>query len=205
MDVINKIVNRLLKNNNKVVSNTDYQSISNEELSSELVNRISSSDYMVIFLSSNYSKWQEYETYIGLEKYLSKRDITIIPVLLDKVAPNRNFENTCIWGQLFNELKARMILVEFKNYDKTEIGKDEVNQIRNYLTESMGKLAILVCSKLPNEAAHIKRNSIFSEDGKIILFITKKELEEMIYIKERGEEPEDLIMDLIKCFYLQHE
>lgn len=123
----------------------------------------------------------------------------------DAVFPNRNFENTCIWGQLYNELKARMILVEFKNYDKTEIGKDEVNQVRNYLTEPMGKLAILVCSKLPNEAAHIKRNSIFSEDGKIILFITKKELEEMIYIKERGEDPTDLIMDSIECFYLQHE
>ncbi len=123
----------------------------------------------------------------------------------DAVFPNRNFENTCIWGQLFNELKARMILVEFKNYDKTEIGKDEVNQTRNYLTEPMGKLAIMVCSKRPNGAAHIKRNSIFSEEGKIVLFITKKELEEMIYIKERGEDPADLIMDLIECFYLQHE
>lgn len=123
----------------------------------------------------------------------------------DTVFPNRNFENTCIWGQLYNELKARMILVEFKNYDKTEIGKSEVNQTRNYLTDPMGKLAIMVCSKLPNGAAHIKRNTIFSEEGKIILFITKNELEEMIYIKERGEEPADLIMDLIECFYLQHE
>lgn len=123
----------------------------------------------------------------------------------DAVFPNRNFENTCIWGQLFNELKARLILVEFKNYDKTEIGKNEVNQTRNYLTEPMGRLAIMVCSKLPNDAAHIKRNSIFSEEKKIILFITKKELEEMIYIKERGEDPSDLIMDLIECFYLQHE
>lgn len=123
----------------------------------------------------------------------------------DAVFPNRNFQNTCIWGQLFNELKARMILVEFKNYNKTEVGKDEVNQTRNYLTEPMGKLAIMVCSKIPNKAAHIKRNSIFSAEGKIILFITKKELEEMIYIKERGEDPADLIMDLIECFYLQHE
>jgi len=123
----------------------------------------------------------------------------------DAVFPNRNFENTCIWGNLYNELKARMILIEFKNYDKIDIGKDEVNQTRNYLTEPMGKLAIIVCDKLPNESAHIKRNSIFSEEGKIILFITKKELEEMIYIKERGEDPADLVMDLIECFYLQHE
>ena len=69
----------------------------------------------------------------------------------------------------------------------------------------MGKLAIIVCSKLPNEAAHIKRNTIFSGEGKVILFITKDELEEMIYIKERGEDPADLIIDLVEYFYLQHE
>ena len=27
-----------------------------------------------------------------------------------------------------------MVLVEFKNYDSEEVGKDEVNQTRNYLT-----------------------------------------------------------------------
>lgn len=123
----------------------------------------------------------------------------------DAVYPNRNFDTNCIWGQLYNELKVRMILIEFKNYDKSGIGKDEVNQTRNYLTDPMGKLAIMVCSKLPNEAAHIKRNTVFSVEGKVILFITKDELEEMIYIKERGEDPADLIIDLVEYFYLQHE
>ena len=123
----------------------------------------------------------------------------------DAVFPNRNNNNNCTWAQIFNDLGARMILIEFKNYHLTEIGKDEVNQTRNYLTKPMGRLAIMVCNKMPNEAAHIKRNSIFSEEGKVILFLTKNELEEMIYIKERGEDPADLIIDLIECFYLQHE
>lgn len=51
----------------------------------------------------------------------------------------------------------------------------------------------------------IKRNTIFSEEGKVILFITKDKLEEMLYIKERGDDPGDLIMDEIEWFYLQHE
>ncbi len=84
-DIIKKIMDVLLKNNIKL-SNIDNHVTYNEDLSLELENKISSSDYMVVFMSSNYSKWQEYETYIGFEKYLSKRDITIIPVLLDKVA-----------------------------------------------------------------------------------------------------------------------
>lgn len=63
----------------------------------------------------------------------------------------------------------------------------------------------MVCSKRPAGSAHSKRNSIYSEDGKVILFLSKEHLIEMLYIKERGEDPSDLIMDLVEEFYLQHE
>lgn len=98
-----------------------------------------------------------------------------------------------------------MILFEFKNYDKEEIGKEETNQVRNYLTGPMGRLGVICCNRLPNEAAHIKRNSIFSDDKKVILFLTVTHLEEMLFIKERGEDPSDLLMDMVERFYLQHE
>lgn len=123
----------------------------------------------------------------------------------DAVFPNRNIEINNNWGQLYKELHARMILFEFKNYEREEIGKDETNQTRNYMKKTMGKLGILCCNRKPNEAAHIKRNSIFNEEEKVILFITIDHLKEMILIKERGEDPSDLIMDLVEEFYLQHE
>lgn len=123
----------------------------------------------------------------------------------DAVFPNRNMDEPNYWGHLFRELGARMVLFEFKNYDTEEIGKDETNQTRNYLTAPMGKLAIMCCNREPNHAAHIKRNTIFSEDGKVILFVTREQLIEMLFIKERGEDPSDLIMDLVERFYLQHE
>lgn len=123
----------------------------------------------------------------------------------DAVFPNRNIKARNNWGHLFRELGARLILFEFKNYDAEEIGKAETNQTRNYLTPPMGKLAIMCCNRQPNHAAHVKRNSIFSEDGKVILFVTTKQLVEMLFIKERGEDPSDLVMDLIERFYLQHE
>jgi len=72
----------------------------------------------------------------------------------DAIFPNRNFDTVNNWGKLYNELDARFVLVEFKNYDNDEIGKDEVNQTRNYMTHTMGKLALLCCSKTPNEQAH---------------------------------------------------
>lgn len=123
----------------------------------------------------------------------------------DAVFPNRNLDSPNNWGDIYKELAARLVLFEFKNYDVEEIGKDETNQTRNYLTKPMGKLAIMCCNRTPNESAHIKRNTIYSEEGKVILFVTTQQLIEMLFIKERGEDPSDLIIDMIERFYLQHE
>lgn len=123
----------------------------------------------------------------------------------DAIFPNRDDSHLNNWSRLHRELHARMVLVEFKNYDAEDVGKDEVNQTRNYLTKPMGKLALLCSRRLPDRSAHIKRNTIFSEDGKVILFVTVDHLKEMLFIKERGEDPSDLIMDLVERFYVQHE
>lgn len=123
----------------------------------------------------------------------------------DAVLPNRNFGQDNNWGMLLRELNARMILFEFKNYDLTEIGHEEVIQTDNYLTEPMGRLAVMICNKRPNNGAHIQRNTLYSRHGKVILFLTNDHLKEMLFIKERGEDPSDLIVDLVEKFYLQHE
>lgn len=128
----------------------------------------------------------------------------------DAIFPNRNIvvndqPNSTNWYHLFQELDARMILFEFKNYSNTEIGPDEVNQALNYLTNPMGRFAVLVCSKDPNHQAHIRRNTIYSNENKVILFISKEQLKEMLAMKERNEDPSDLIMDLLELFYIQHE
>jgi hypothetical protein len=123
----------------------------------------------------------------------------------DAVFPNRQFDSSGSWAHLLKELDARLVLFEFKNYDTMEIGKEEVDQASNYLRKPMGRLALLCCNKLPNDAARIRRNTIFSEERKVILFLTKDHLKEMIFIKERGEDPADLILDNLEEFYLQHE
>lgn len=123
----------------------------------------------------------------------------------DAVFPNRNRNSNNGWGLLFDELDARLILFEFKNYEKEEIGKEELDQINSYMNKPMGRLGLLVCNKQPNRAAHIRRNTIYSEQSKVILFLTKEHIIEMLQIKERGEDPADLIVDLVEQFYLQHE
>jgi hypothetical protein len=123
----------------------------------------------------------------------------------DAVFPNRSFRGEGPWSQLYHELNARMVLFEFKNFDSSDIGKEEVNETRNYLRAPMGRLAILCCNKEPSPAAYIKRNTIFSEEGKVILFLTADDLEEMVYMKEKGVDPASFIIDLLERFYLSYE
>ncbi|MGY1844444.1 hypothetical protein [Modestobacter sp. SYSU DS0875] len=98
-----------------------------------------------------------------------------------------------------------MVVFEFKNYAADPVGKDEVNQTRNYLTRTIGRLGIVISRTGFDGGAHIKRNSAFSEEGKVILLLTIKDIEEMLYMKERGEDPADLIMDAVERFYVEYE
>lgn len=126
----------------------------------------------------------------------------------DAIFPNRNFDSSSNnWGKFYTELGARMILFEFKNYGRmTKIKRDEINQARSYMREAMGRLAIIICNKKPDISAYRERLIIFNGKGKeVILFITKDQLKEMLFIKERGEDPSDLIMDLLESFYTEQE
>lgn len=124
----------------------------------------------------------------------------------DAVFPNRERDARSNWGLLFTDHQARMIAVEFKNYDATDIGSEEVNQTSNYLRPQWGKLAVLCCNKKPSESAYRRRNTIFSTDGsKLILFVTTEDLKEMLDMKDRGEDPSDFVVDMVEAFYLQHD
>lgn len=123
----------------------------------------------------------------------------------DAIFPNRNHGVANHWGRLLEELDARMVLIELKNYDRDEVGKEEVNQTRNYLTKPLGRLAMMVSRTTPNAAANVKRNTVWSEEQKVILFLSVEHLKEMLYMKERGEDPADFVMDAVERFYVQWE
>lgn len=123
----------------------------------------------------------------------------------DAVYPNRNMTPDTFWGHIHAELKARLILVEFKNYDIHTLGKDEVDQTRNYLTKPFGKLGLICCRREPSKEALLRRNQVYTQEDKVILFITEDKLCEMLRMKERGEDAARLIVEMIELFYMQHE
>ena len=123
----------------------------------------------------------------------------------DAVFPNRERNPATNWGLLHADHGARMILTEFKNYDKSDIGPEEVAETSGHLRNAWGRLAIVCCSKRPSATAYRRRNTIYSEEKKLILFITTADLMEMLDIKDRGEDPSDFIVDSVEDFYLQHD
>jgi hypothetical protein len=109
-----------------------------------------------------------------------------------------------MWGQLRLELEARMPLVEFKNFDGP-IGKEEIDQTRNYLTNALGRFALVCSREEPSPQAKLRRNQVYTHDRKVILFLQDGDLREMLRMKERGEDPAFFLMDLVELFYIQHE
>jgi len=97
-----------------------------------------------------------------------------------------------------------MIPFEFKNYEKQDIGTEEVVQTRDYLSAPMGRLAVICSTGHPNTSALFMRNRVYTETKRVILFMTEENLVEMLFMKERGEDPANLIMDLVEQFYLQY-
>lgn len=121
------------------------------------------------------------------------------------IFPNREDSGDSNWAQMRRELNARLVLFEFMNFKGDEIGMLEVIQTRSFLSKPMGNLAIICSDEQPGAQAHNTRNSIYSDDEVVILFIDKSQIIEMMNIKARGEDPAKLIMDELEYFYIYHK
>jgi len=108
------------------------------------------------------------------------------------------------WQSIREEFSANFLLCEFKNY-VDPFGKDEVNQTRNYLKSTIGRLGIIFSRRGPDNGAVRMRNSIFSEERKVILFFDDSHLVELLRLRAAKQPPLDLIQDAIDEFYLEYE
>lgn len=108
------------------------------------------------------------------------------------------------WEKIRQEFEAKFLLCEFKNYSEP-FTKDEVNQTRNYLRDTIGKIGIIFSRKGPDDGALKMRNSIYSQERKVILFFDESRLIELLRLKRAGQNPLDLIQDALDDFYISHE
>jgi hypothetical protein len=121
----------------------------------------------------------------------------------DAVFPNRSSDEN--WKFIRDDYDAKYIVVEFKNYSKdgSEIDKQVVLQIADYLKKTIGRFGIVCSKKLPDKSGLEKRRDIFIEDGKLILFLCNENLKEMLLRKYKKLDPSDVIISLIDDFSLR--
>jgi hypothetical protein len=108
------------------------------------------------------------------------------------------------WAKICRDFDSKFLLCEFKNY-VNPCTKDQVNQTRNYLKETIGRLGILFSRKGADSNAYRMRNSIYSQDKKVILLFDDKHLIELLQLKAANQNPLDLIRDAIDDFYISYE
>jgi HJR/Mrr/RecB family endonuclease len=122
----------------------------------------------------------------------------------DALYPNRCDHPN--WQFIRSDYDAKYIVVEFKNYsankEGSEIDKEVVNQVRNYLKQTIGRIAFICSKKKPNSSGIEAQKQAFIEDNKLILFLNNEQLIEMLMRKYQNEEPSDIILDLIDEFNL---
>jgi len=157
--------------------------------------------------------WKEYEDIcieilnylfvppLGKPKIQSRRENGID--IRDAIFPNRNSNEN--WKFIRDDYDAKYIVFEFKNYSEkgSEINKQVLLQIDDYLKKTIGRFGIVCSKKNPNKSGIEKRKDIFIENNKLILFVSNEHLKEMLLRKHKKLDPADVIIDLIDDFNLK--
>lgn len=157
--------------------------------------------------------WKEYEDIcVEILKYIfvpplenpkiqSRRENGID--IRDAIFPNRNSNEN--WKFIRDDYDAKYIVFEFKNYSEngSEIDKQVLLQIDDYLKKTIGRFGIICSKKTPNKSGLEKRKDVFIENNKLILFVSNEHLKEMLLRKHKKLDPSDVIIDLIDDFNLK--
>jgi len=138
---------------------------------------------------------------LGEPKIQSRRESGID--IRDAIYPNRNSNEN--WKFIRDDYDAKYIVFEFKNYSEngSEIDKQVLLQIDDYLKKTIGRFGVVCSKKAPNRSGLEKRKDVFIENNKLILFVSNEDLKEMLLRKHKKMDPSDVIIDLIDDFNLK--
>lgn len=110
--------------------------------------------------------------------------------------------NTDFWRFLIDHLNSRYILFEFKNYVK-KIKQGQILTTEKYLLEKALRRASIVFTRLgADEDAIRMTQGAMREHGKLILVIDDEQVCKMLHMREKGEDPTDLLFEEADNFLL---
>jgi hypothetical protein len=144
-------------------------------------------------------------------------DYLFVPPLGTLVSPSRRSDghdirdavlpNTApdyFWRTLRQELGARYVIAEFKNYSRP-VAKDQVHQLRLYLArKGLGRFGLLLSRLPPSTSALQARADAYSDQNTLIVFVDDALLREMIQLRRQGKDPAAVLQRLKEGFELDY-
>jgi hypothetical protein len=111
-------------------------------------------------------------------------------------------QTTDFWRFLVEHLDSRYVLFEFKNYTG-RVKQAQILTTEKYLLEKgLRRVAIVVTRAGAHKDAIAMTQGAMRENGKLMLIVDDQQMSKMLLMKERGEDPTDLLFDLADDFLL---
>jgi DNA-binding NarL/FixJ family response regulator len=109
-----------------------------------------------------------------------------------------NYSLHPFWQRVSQRHDAMQIVFEIKNVKRLDVRY--VDQVAGYLTPGLGRLGFLVSRTPAGESIAQRAVDVFQAERKVILFLCDDDLEEMVDLKEEGDDPTELIKQRYDAF-----
>jgi Restriction endonuclease len=106
-----------------------------------------------------------------------------------------NLRKSRFFQRVFDRFDADFVIVDFKNYGEP-INSDVIEDVSHYANDALGKFVVVVTRNGGGSAAMSAQVRLF-RDGKAVVAVSDAHLLEMVARKEQGDEPEDVLSDLL--------
>jgi hypothetical protein len=113
----------------------------------------------------------------------------------------RIIPNSPFFRRIATRFGADFLIVDFKNYARPVDGPT-LESIAKYANRALGRIVLAVTRKGASSASRAAQIRIFNEREVVVLPISDEHVLEMVARKERGEQPEDVLEDLLDEFLL---
>lgn len=108
----------------------------------------------------------------------------------------RNKRNSPFFKRIAERFGADFVIVDYKNYSDPLDGT-VVTDVAKYANKALGKFIVVVSRKGFSEAAYTTQAREFRDSGVIVLSVCDEHLLEMVIRKKSGEDPSDILEDLL--------
>jgi hypothetical protein len=109
------------------------------------------------------------------------------------------------WNAVVTQLHSRYVIFEFKNYSE-KIGQSQIYATEKHLYKTaLRATGIIVSPKGPDDNAIAAAKGALREHGKLIINLTTDQLIEMLGRKDAGDEPTDVIANIVDDMLMRLE